>query len=257
MLFVLDPVTSTYIPFLCAKEMRMKITPELINVTTLSSGDEYEYRPRRFGREMTISGISTILGDGWTVFKTIEKPAMKLGYNLRMTFEDRAGNTAMYSGKAFLKEADLGAPQDVWSDYDLSFVLSGTHVSTVDATHTDPLPSGTGGGGSGTGCGTGSGGSGGGVPTTEEVFSDWFTLAEGGVNIPITQVSEQRGYTLTDVTFEGVLEVDREGTEYDVISAAPTSGGRDVHYDETTGLSFADPANTGGERVFVLFKKLM
>ncbi len=61
-----------YVPYLCSTNVRVSITPELINVTTVGSGRGRNYKTRKLDWTVTFSGISHIVGDGYQLFDAID-----------------------------------------------------------------------------------------------------------------------------------------------------------------------------------------
>ena len=125
---VFSTVAGDYVPFICCKDVSITFTPELINVTTVSSGKSNQYKARRYDYELSLNGISSILGSGRTVF-TMAAPTNLLATHLvRLTFEDEAGDTAVFSCSALLKTLNITGNQDVFSDFSYSFQGSGVYT---------------------------------------------------------------------------------------------------------------------------------
>jgi hypothetical protein len=88
------------------------------------------------------------------------------------------------------------------------------------------------------------------IGSNEITYSDWWNMAAGETKISGT--STQLSYNLIGCT---VLEVDREGTQYDIVTSG-TPGNRQAKHNNTTGDVDFDTANPSvGETVFVLFRR--
>jgi hypothetical protein len=85
----------------------------------------------------------------------------------------------------------------------------------------------------------------------KELFSDWWTVTAGATSV--TGLSAIWGYSIADI--EEVVEVDREGTEYNIVTGTPVNrqakhntSANQIEFD--TSLPF-----NAGETVFLLFKR--
>jgi hypothetical protein len=139
---------NEYIPFLCCEDMSINITPELINKTTVLSGRGNEYKARRFDWDVSLSGISQILGSGRTIFETVKVENIFSTWPIRLTFADAQGNTAIFTGNVVLKNASITGPQTDFSDFENAFQGSGLYSLVIDDSNAEigtGLP-GTGGG---------------------------------------------------------------------------------------------------------------
>lgn len=121
---------GSYLPFLCCTDMSISFTPELVNVTTKSSGRWNDYRPRRIDWTVAVSGVSTILGNGWMIFDTVAPGNLFNLYQVRMTFTDEAGNAMVFAGTVLLDGASISGNQEQFSQWDNSFQGCGAYTLT-------------------------------------------------------------------------------------------------------------------------------
>lgn len=205
-----------YIPFICCADCSINIRPEIIETTSVSTGRGITRKVRRIDWSLSLSGISTILGSGWIAFKTVTVANILAGYQIRMTFTDDNGNSAVFLGAVVLESASLSGPVEDFSAFENEMLGNGMYTLTVDDS---------------------------GVPVTnDEVNSGWWLMAEGSNSI-----------TAAALVGKTVLEVDRSGMQYDEAAGAP--GNREYRFDSTTGtIDFEYAAFEGGEKIFVLFK---
>jgi hypothetical protein len=213
-----------YVPYICAKEVAIEFIPELVNKTTLSSGRGYEYKVRRVDWKVTISGISSIVGTGHTVFDAVNIDKIFTGSQIKMEFTDEAGNEHVFTGTVLMENGVITGPQDEFSGFDLSFQGSGLWNATEDTSGTPPPE-----------------------PVSDNVESDWWEMTEGS-NI-VSGASAIKSLSLVGVT---VLDVARSGMSYDIVTTAP--GNREVKHDSAAGTLEFETDAYPDETVFVLYK---
>jgi hypothetical protein len=218
-----------FVPFLCCEDMSINFTPELINKTTLSSGKGNEYKSRRLDWDISLSGISQILGDGRTIFETVKIENIFTTWTIRMTFTDAQSNTAIFLGDVVLKSASISGPQTDFSDFENAFQGSGIPVITLDASTLEdgtPAPP---------------------APTPGDPQSDWWNVTEGATTV--SGLSAVKGLSLIN---KMLLAVYRSGDQYDIVTTAP--GNREVSFNATTGTLTFETGFYAGETVNVLFQ---
>jgi hypothetical protein len=93
------------------------------------------------------------------------------------------------------------------------------------------------------------------TPPKKELWADYWTTTPGATSIPSSQPSVVWGFTISQI-FQ-VLEVDREGLEYDIVTVSSPVGRQCKHDAITPKLDFdtAIPFNPG-ETVNILFKSV-
>jgi hypothetical protein len=123
---------NEYLPFLCCEDVGINIIPELINKTTVSSGKWNKYKVRRMDWDLSLGGISTILGSGRTIFETVHPDRIFQEWPIRITFTDAQGNTAIFTGNVVLKSASITGPQEDFSDFENAFQGSGPYQIAID-----------------------------------------------------------------------------------------------------------------------------
>lgn len=126
---------GVYVPFICSTSCSIHIKPELINKTTMSSGRWNEYQVRRFDWSVDLSGVS-VLENSWTTFMTFNIVNIIAGFQIRMTFTDTVGNTAVFTGKVFLEDGSISGDVDDFSMFEDTMRGSGAYtlVTTIGGT---------------------------------------------------------------------------------------------------------------------------
>lgn len=122
---------NEYIPFLCAKDMTINFNIELIATNTVGTGKGNTYKPRRYDWDLSLSGITSILGDGRVIFSTVNPTAILTPLSIKMTFLDSSFNAATFTGTVLLKSASISGNQDSFSVFENSLQGSGAYVLTV------------------------------------------------------------------------------------------------------------------------------
>jgi hypothetical protein len=134
--------SGEYMPFLCCEDLSININPELINKTTVSSGRFNQYKARRLDWDLSLNGISTILGSGRTIFETVKIENVFNTWPIRLTFADAQGNTAIFTGDVVLKSASITGPQSDFSDFENAFQGSGPYSIVIDDSNPEPVTGG-------------------------------------------------------------------------------------------------------------------
>jgi len=137
-----DGLAPDWLPFVCCKDVAIKISPELISKTTYSSGKWNEYKTRRIDWTVTLSGVSVVSDAGWEVFSTVVPENIFTAWDIRMTFSDTAGNNAQFTGKILTKDASIDGNEGEFSNFDNTFQGTGAYTLSINGT-----PIGGGGGG--------------------------------------------------------------------------------------------------------------
>lgn len=134
LLEVYNQTAGDYIPYICCKDCAILFTPELVNVTTVTSGRWNNYKSRRIDWEVSISGVSTILGEGHTFFVTVSPSNLFKTWQIRMTFTDDEGNDAQFLGAVVLKNASADGNQDQFSQWEKGLQGSGPYQLLLNGT---------------------------------------------------------------------------------------------------------------------------
>lgn len=89
-----------------------------------------------------LSGVSSIQGS-WTPFQTVTLVNILTGLQIRMTFTDTAGNTAVFTGRVFLEDATIDGDVNDVSMFEDKLRGSGAYT-LVTSTSGGPIGSGIG-----------------------------------------------------------------------------------------------------------------
>lgn len=133
---------SQYIPAVCVSDVSISFTPENIETTTVSSGRGITRKTRRIDWGLSFSGIvkwnpdSTLFRDAFTMVKTA---IILAGYQIRLTFTDSEGNTAVFTGNVVLENGSLSGPQEDYADMDFSFLGNGLYTLVVTDADGNPV----------------------------------------------------------------------------------------------------------------------
>lgn len=128
-----------YVPFICCSECSINIRPEIIETTTIGSGSGITRKVRRVDWSVSISGINSISGPGWSAFKTAVLTNIYAGCSLRMTFTDAYGNNAVFTGSVVVEHLSLNGPAEGFSEFEKEMPGNGLYTLAIDDTH--PAPS--------------------------------------------------------------------------------------------------------------------
>lgn len=110
---------SFYEPFVCATDVRVSVNWEMISASTVGSArDNYPRRRRRYW-SLSVSGVVTIITDGFTIFNALETSAET--FQVRVHFTDGIGNRKTFNGAVVLESADLGGSADGFADDNIEF----------------------------------------------------------------------------------------------------------------------------------------
>lgn len=123
---------GAYVPWKCATTCSIHIKPEIVDKTTYSSGFAINRHVRRLDWSVDISGVS-ILDDHWNVFDSLNIVRIINGFQIRMTFTDTAGNTAVFTGTVIMEDASISGDAQDFAMFDESMLGNGafTLVTTV------------------------------------------------------------------------------------------------------------------------------
>ena len=117
---VYDETDLEYILFTCAESCSINFSPELIDKTTYSTGSGVNWHERRRGWDVVLSGVTDIVSDGRTVFEMVDPDEKNTVHEIRLSFEDDLGNTAVFTGKAKMERTAINAAEVGFSDYELN-----------------------------------------------------------------------------------------------------------------------------------------
>lgn len=219
-------VAGEYYPIFCGKTLSFTLEQDELEISTVSSGVMRQYMAGMGNATFEVGGV-TILDNTQSriaISYLQQKSIAQATHEWKIALTDESGNSIYYLFSGIIRTTSFDKSIPGYSQSSLSVRVTGE----IDITYVDPPPPG-------------------GLP--EIVRSDWWDMAAGATYID--GISTVHNYTLTAVT---ILQVDRSGIQYDLItSGAPT--GRQCKHNNTTGVISFDPnLPSNGETVFVLFK---
>jgi predicted secreted protein len=217
-------IGDDFFPVLCAVDMTFNCSQQVLLATSVDTGNWRAKRLRGLSEwNVTVSGLSKINNTDGQVsfFYLLQQNIRGSEQMIQIMFSDSDNNVQVLEGVVLIP--DLSINGNVNSFADASIVMEGTGAVEI----TEPVSD---------------------VESDicEELMSDTWILTEGE-----TQVS---GTGQEGGSFAGkeIIEVDREGTQYDYTDASP--GNRQYAYNGTN-ISFESEGNPGGEIVFVMWKQ--
>lgn len=217
-------VGDEFIPVICAIDMTFTCTQEVLLATSVDTGIWRRKRLRNLSEwNVQVSGLSKIDNSDGQVsfFYLLQENIRGSEQTIQIMFEDSDANTQVLEGVVIIPQLTINGNVGSFADATISFegtgaVEIGIPISDVDSDLCDDL------------------------------VSDVWVLAEGEFAI---NGAGQEGNSFAG---KDILEVDREGTQYDYTNGSP--GNREFAYDGTD-ISFADAGITDGEKVYVLWKQ--
>lgn len=216
-------VNDDYITIGCAISCNWEFENEIIGKTNVNSGLFRKKRVRISDMRGAVHGVTTS-GNTPTklsIFHFLQEAVRRSDVDMRFLFEDVSGVIKTISGLFLVQAINLTGDISSFSEFDLN--LEGNGDMTVTDT-ADP-----------------------GEVICDEIKSDWWTTTPGETGIA--------GVGNAGLSFAGheVIEVDREGTQHDIVSTG-TPGNRQAKYTGGASITF-DPANPFNidEKVFVIW----
>lgn len=174
-------IDSTPFEIVCATDMVLNITREIIGATTPDSGRDKEFRGRLKETDLLLSGCSTSENDGdVSIFYMLD--GIEDTHDLEIVWTDNNGDEVTHRQDFIIQNCSLNGPAEGMSGYELSLKGTGPYTQTELI---DPEESGGG----------------------LQVTSDTFTISGG-----VIQDNDLIGVT--------IVEVCREGTELTSMSLA-------------------------------------
>lgn len=215
-------VDGSYYVIGCAVSCSFEFENELIGKTDVNAGLFRKKRVRISDSRGSVQGLTTIENTSTrlTIFHFLQEAIRRSEQTMRFVFtDDKTGNTRYIGGLFLVRTVGLTAETTGFSEFDLA--LEGTGNITIGTLEPPP------------------------EIFCPELFSDTWVLGEGETSI--------NGVGQEGRSFAGnqILEVDREGTQFDYKDGAP--GNREYAYDGTD-ISFEIAGNEFQERVFVVWK---
>lgn len=211
-------IDEEFIPVLCAIDMTFNCEQEVVLATTIDSGKWRKKRLRELSDwNVSVTGLSKIdNADGQvSFFYLLQENIRGSEQVIQMMFEDEDGNVQVLEGSVLIPSLSING--NVNSFADVNIVFEGTGAVTIEQPVSDVAS-----------------------VICEDWDSDTFDLAEGETSI--------------SGAFAGktIIEVDREGTQYDHTTGTP--GNREYSYNGAN-INFEVAGLPDGEKVFVIWIK--
>lgn len=220
-------ISATYYPILCGEDFTVNYNPEFI-LKTGPNSPARERMPRIEDWSVSVNGITELANTAnisW--FYLLQASVRRSLLTIRAKFINDAGTVKTMKFNAYVGQSSISAPIADFCPAAINFEVSG---GIQDLSDPD-------------------------VPITSNFLylSDWWQTVAAQTFVNVGGVASQRGaymLTATDI----VLEIDREGTQYD---EATTPAGRqgkfntsNLHIEFNASLPF-----DSGETIFVLWKR--
>jgi hypothetical protein len=216
-------IDGEYFVIGCAVSCSFEFRNELIGKTDVNAGLNRKKRVRISDFSGNVQGLTTINSSSTrlTVFHFLQEAVRRSEQTMRFVFRDNAGDTRFIGGLFLVEAVNISAEISGFSEFDLQLQgTGGITIGTVDPPAEIFCP---------------------------ELFSDTWETEETETSIS--------GSGIQGRSFAGhqVLEVDREGTQYD-LKESGSPGNREYAYNGTQ-ITFEIPFYDG-ERVFVVWKAI-
>lgn len=210
----------------CAYSCSFNFTNELIGKTDVNAGLFRKRRVRMSDFGADVQGLVTLVNDTTiSAMHFLQEGVRRSELDLRFRFTDEAGLSKQIQGTFLVETVSEAAEVSGFAEFDIEF--AGTGSFTIDDIIDES-----------------------GEEIPEGLFWDWWEAVEGETTI---SGPGHYGRSFAGVPFENIVEVDREGTQYDLVNEAPE--GRECYYDAVATISF-DPLLPfiEGTRVFVIWQ---
>jgi hypothetical protein len=221
-------ITDTYFDIFCAKSVEFSIEQDELEVTSILSGSSREYLPGMMNATLTTSGVSTIDNTEGKIAITylMQQSIRRQLQQWRVYFEADDGDTLEATFSGMIRNTTISRDGFAYNQSNLVVRISGD----IEFNEIIDPPS-----------------------TDFDLISDYW-LGPNTQNY-ISGVSEVNTYTL-EATDE-ILQVDLEGTQYDLVTGVPSVGKRECRFTTSPQrITFpSDIIFTGVERIYVLIKR--
>jgi predicted secreted protein len=216
-------IEDEFYPVLCAVDMTYSCRQEVLLATSADSGN-WRYKKLRNLSEwnVSISGLTKVDNTDGQVsfFYLLQQNIRGSEQIIQIMFEDSNGNIQVLEGTVLIPELTINANVGSFADATISFEGTGSVEITEPVSDVES-------------------------DVCEELLSDTWILGDGETAI--------NGVGQNGLSFAGkeILEVDREGLQFDYSNGAP--GNRQYAYNGTD-ISFEIEGNEFNETIFVLWK---
>lgn len=218
-------VGGNYFPIGCFTSFSFRHNNELILKTDVNAGLFRKRKVRISDCSASVSGLTTLENDTTaSTFYFLQESIRRTEQDIRFTFLDQDNVSKQIQGIFLLETGEVSGSVEDFSEFELEFLgTGGFTISAVDESP-EPLPDG--------------------------LMWDYWETTPGEFAI---SGAGHYGRSFAGVSFENLVEVDREGTQYDTTESAP--GNRQAQYDGTNiefENAFEDVSPV--ERVYVIWQ---
>lgn len=231
-------ISGVYLPVFCGKTMEFSQNQETIEVTSVNSATGREYEPGMTTATLNITGVTIIDNSDSRVSLPylMTESIRRTTQECRIRLIDDDGTSLQISFDAIIVNNTLSRAVGTYSQSATSLVITGgVSVGPVDPP----------------------------APIEVDVYSDYWIPSAGnnyidGDSSGTSPSAVANGGPFSLGATDTVLEVDVEGTEFDVIlSGTPTN--RECKFNTSTFvITFpVDLIFDGSQRVFVEFKRIL
>lgn len=232
-------VGSEYYPLFCGKTLNFGIQQEELETTNIASGSYKDFEAGMSSAMMEVGGVTILDNSDGRIAASylMQQGVRRVKQDWKITKTDNDGGILIYTFKGIILSTgfDKSIP-----GYSQSFVS----VRVCGAIESDIIP----------------------PPLTDfDVFSDYWQTVNGQNYIDGDSAGESNASPVAYTPFElddddMILEVDMEGTQYDVVSGTPTPGTRECQFASSPTVRIIFPADVifdGTQRVHVELKRLV
>lgn len=220
-------VSDNWYTIMCQSDIRFRLTQEILLKTTPNSGLFREKTTRFSEGFASVTGLTAVNNGATNVsfFYIIQESIRTQPQTIKLTFTDQGGSSKTITGTVLIVTSEIGAPIGDFAEASVELEFSGSFE--IDSTD---------------------------LPTTANplLADTWETTA--GQNYISGLSTGWRNGTQYSLNSKEILEVDREGMQYDFIGNNLTPGNRECSWNTSLNrLVFQNDFNTG-ETVFVIFR---
>lgn len=215
------------IPVLCATDVVLRWSREVIGATTITSGTAKEKRTRLFEWSVSVTGLTPIENDsstiGWFYLTQVSGTIQQL----KIVYTDDNALQKVVSGNMIIPSGELTSPATDFCNASLEFM--GTGVMDISDPESPPSPSGL----------------------TE--LADWWHTVNGNAFIDGASSGQQDGTMYTLQPTDTIVYVGVEGTQFNIVPGTP--GNRECQLDLTNHKIIFQNTFDGTQTVQVLFNR--
>ena len=222
-------VSGDYVPIFCAKDCTLSVSQDEIEVTSINSGSSREYLPGMANGMLTVGGLSPIDNTEGkiSIFYLLQQGIRQSVKDWRVTFTADDGTGIAATFKGFIRSDEISKQGFAYTQSSTQIRITG-NISLGEIV--DP------------------------PAFNYDILSDYWTTTNGVNYVSLSAASAVSAYIFGAT--DSILQVDVEGTQFDVITTG-SPGNRECKLNTMTYvLTFAtDFLFDGTQRVYVMFKR--